>query len=153
MEDIKLLIITISNPLLFGIYKDDILIDTIKSDGKTSDELPKIYKQISSLYNITQVFYVNGPGSFMSIKVSYIFLKTISIVNDITLKATDGFQFNNNSPIKALGKKYFFKTKDDKIHLDFLNDEKIEQFSLPKKLDISIFSDDIEPNYNLPAVN
>ena len=40
----------------------------------------------------------------MAIKVAYIFLKTISITRSIDLYACEGFEFNQNSPIKALGK-------------------------------------------------
>ncbi|XPV52291.1 MAG: hypothetical protein ACNI3H_07725 [Halarcobacter ebronensis] len=61
----------------------------------------------------------------MAIKVAYIFLKTLRITKNIPLYASNGFNFNNNSPIKALGKKYFIK-EDDIIKVDFLdNDIKI----------------------------
>ena len=41
----------------------------------------------------------------MAIKVAYLFLKTISISKNIELESCSGFEFNKNSPIKALGKK------------------------------------------------
>ncbi len=149
----KILVISVANPILVGIYKDNNLMKTISQDGKTSDVLPIIFNNILKEYSIKEIFYVNGPGSFMAIKVAYIFLKTLSIVNNIPLKASDGFNFNNNSPIKALGKKYFFKSKDGKININFLEDKELEDFKLPKILDIKIFSKDSLPNYNLPAVN
>jgi tRNA A37 threonylcarbamoyladenosine modification protein TsaB len=153
MKNISILVIPIANPLLVGIYKNNQLIKTIVKDGKTSDILPLIFKDILATYTIKDIFYVNGPGSFMAIKIAYIFLKVLTITNNITLKATDGFYFNNNSAIKALGKKYFFKAKDDKIVLDILKaDSTVESFSLPKKLNKTIFSNKILPNYNLPAV-
>ncbi len=149
----KVLVISIANPILIGIYENDNLIKTISQDGKTSDVLPMVFDEILKEYNIEEILYVNGPGSFMAIKVAYIFLKTLSIVNDISLKASDGFSFNNNSPIKALAKKYFLKNKDGKIDIDFLEDKELKDFKLPQVLDIKIFNEDSLPNYNLPAVN
>ncbi|MCK5110012.1 MAG: hypothetical protein KAQ94_00735 [Arcobacteraceae bacterium] len=150
---INVLVISISNPILVGIYENNKLIETISKEGKTSDVLPMIFDKVLKEYNIDEILYVNGPGSFMAIKVAYMFLKTLSIINDISFKACDGFYFNNNSPIKALAKKYFFKSKDGKIEINFLKDKKLEDFKLPQVLDIKIFSEDSLPNYNLPAVN
>ena len=151
---IKILVISIAKPILIGIYEDNKLIKTISEDGKTSDILPVVFDMILQKYQPTEFLYVNSPGSFMAIKVAYIFLKTLSITNDITLKAVDGFIFNKNSPIKALGKKYFFKDKNNNIYLDFLDDNtKIEEFNLPKILDENIGSYDTLPNYHLPAVS
>ena len=149
----KILVISIAKPILVGLYKDNKLLKTITQDGKTSDVLPRIFDEILKEYTIEEILYINGPGSFMAIKVAYIFLKTLSIVNNISLKACDGLSFNSNSPIKALGKKYFFKNNNGKIYIDFLEDKNIEDFKLPQTLDINIFSEDSLPNYNLPAVN
>ncbi|MEA2049157.1 MAG: hypothetical protein U9O56_00265 [Campylobacterota bacterium] len=151
----KVFIIPISNPILVGVYdQNNNLVEVFQKDGKTSDILPNIFKTILEKYSLSSIFYVNGPGSYMSIKVSYIFLKTISIVHNIKLKASSGFNFNNNSPIKALGKKYFFNTKDDTIIVDFLDkDKQLKEFLLPDKIDETIFSEDSLPNYNLPAIN
>jgi tRNA A37 threonylcarbamoyladenosine modification protein TsaB len=149
----RVLVISISVPILVGIYKDNKLIEIISQDGKTSDILPKIFKTILDRYKLDEILYINGPGSFMSIKVSFLFLKTISITKDIPLKATDGFYFNSNSPIKALGKKYFFKGNNGKITTDILQNEKIKDFVLPNFLTMDIFSDDILPSYNLPVVS
>ena len=151
---INILVISVTNPILIGIYKDNILINSISQEGKTSDILPIIFDSLISKYNITSITYINGPGSFMAIKVSYIFLKTLCIVNDFKLFASSGFHYNKNSPIKALGKKYFFNTQDAKITLDFLNDNTVlYPFELPKMLDNNWLTENNEPNYNLPAVN
>ena len=153
-NNINVVIISIANPILVGIYKDNNLIQEIKKDGKTSDVLPFIFEQLLNKYTIKEIVYVNGPGSFMAIKVAYIFLKTLSITNDIILKACNAFMFNNNSPIKALGKKYFFNSKDDKIYLDFLENNSLqEEFKLPQEFPDEIASMDSLPSYNLPAVN
>jgi len=150
----KVLVISIANPILVGIYIEDKLVETIKENGKTSDVLPVIFKYILNKYDIKEILYINGPGSFMAIKVAYIFLKTLCITNNLILKASDGFSFNNNSPIKALAKKYFFKGENGKINLKFLKEDTIiEDFKLPQILNTNIFSNNSLPKYNLPAVN
>lgn len=148
-------VVSIANPILVGIYQNNQLIQQIEKEGKTSDILPEIMEDILKKFTLTEIIYVNGPGSYMAIKIAYIFLKTISITNNILLKAIDGFQLNQNSPIKALGKKYFFKDDNDKIKIDFLHkDTVLNKFELPKNfVDTKmIFSEDTLPNYNLPAV-
>ena len=87
----------------------------------------------------------------MAIKASYIFLKTISISKNIKFLACDGFYFNQNSPIKSLGNKWFVKDKNSII----LKEDQVlyvKEFALPEVLDISIFSEESEPLYVLPAV-
>ena len=90
----------------------------------------------------------------MAIKITYLFLKTIAISENIKLFASDGFEFNDNSPIKAIGTLYFLK-KDGKIHTNKINSadiKSIKEFQLPKELDDTLFSDENEPLYILPAV-
>jgi hypothetical protein len=88
----------------------------------------------------------------MAIKVSYIFLRTLSIVHQIPLYATEGFTFNENHPIKATGALYFMK-KDGKISTKKITAPIVlKDFILPQKLEPALFSRDIEPLYVLPAV-
>ncbi|OCL81689.1 hypothetical protein [Arcobacter porcinus] len=149
---IEVLVITISNPLLIGIYKDKELLKEYKLDGLTSEVLPIFFQNILEEYDIKRVSYVNTPGSFMSIKIAYIFLKTICMIKNIEFLAIDGFKFNENSPIKALGKKYFINTKDG-LKVDFLEKGcRISDFKLLKNLKDIEFSKDTLPIYNLPAV-
>jgi len=149
---IDVFVISISNPILVGVYKNKKLIMAYEDDGMTSDVLPSIFNKILNKYEVNGLCFVNSPGSYMSIKVSYVFLKTLAITNNIVLKAALGFHFNENSPIKALGKKYFFN-ENNEIVIDFLDDkEKIKKFMLPEILDESIFSSESLPKYNLPAV-
>lgn len=147
-----IVIISVANPILIGLYEDRKLIKTFTQDGKSSDIIPKIFSEILDEYALKRVFYVNSPGSYMAIKVAYVFLKTICIVKNIELFASSGFNFNQNSPIKALGKKYFINNSGS-IHIDFINEnEKIYDFVLPNILDEQIFTQDNLPQYNLPAV-
>ncbi|CAI8193964.1 MAG: Uncharacterised protein [Arcobacter lacus] len=149
---IEVLVITISKPVLVGIYENKQLIEEIQIEGKTSDELPSVFQKLLKKYDIKNLYYVNTPGSFMAIKVAYVFLKTISISKNIPLFACSGFEFNGNSPIKALGKKYFIKDEND-IKVDFIeNNAIIHNFKLPKNLGNIEFNENTLPIYNLPAV-
>jgi len=153
---IEVLVISISKPLLIGIYENKKLIKTYKDDGKTSDVLPQIFESILKEFELLRISYVNTPGSYMAIKVAYVFLKTISITKNIELRACSGFEFNQNSPIKALGKKYFIHDSTEKEHnvkVDFLdNNTKIHDFELPNVIENINFSEKTLPIYNLPAV-
>ena len=149
---IEVLVISISNPILIGIYKNENLIKEYKLEGKTSDLLPQLFEEILDKYEINRLNYVNTPGSYMAIKVSYVFLKTVSITKNIELRACSGFEFNENSPIKALGKKYFIQDKNE-VKVDFLEkDSIIRDFELPKSIDKINFNKQTLPIYNLPAV-
>ncbi len=148
----EVLVISISNPILIGIYVNGNLTNEYKLEGKTSDLLPELFEKILKEYDINRINYVNTPGSYMAIKVSYVFLKTISITKNIEFRACSGFEFNSNSPIKALGKKYFIKDENE-IKVDFLEkDCIIRDFELPKSIDKINFNKQTLPIYNLPAV-
>lgn len=148
----EVLVISISKPLLIGIYEDTKLVKTYEDEGMTSDVLPIILKNILDEKKIDRLIYVNTPGSYMAIKVAYVFLKTVSITHNIELLACSGFDFNENTPIKALGKKYFINSSDG-IKVDFLeNNCKMSPFKLPAVLENINLSTDTLPIYNLPAV-
>ena len=150
-KSVDLVFIGLSSPILIGIYENNKLIDKIISEEKSSDILPKIYSELSSKYDIKKLFFANGPGSFMAIKVAYIFLKSISILKNIPLFATDAFYFNENQPIKAIGKLFFVKLSSE------IKTQKIEiapefSFRLPNELDYSEFSTTVTPLYCIGAV-
>ncbi len=137
---------------MVGIYENKKLIKKYENDGVTSDVLPLIFENILNEYKINRIYYVNTPGSYMAIKVAYVFLKTLSITKNIELKSCSGFEFNGNAPIKALGKKYFINDENG-IKVDFLdNKSTMSDFKLPDLLENINFSDETLPIYNLPAV-
>ncbi len=149
---LEVLVISISNPLLVGVYKDGGLIEEFSKEGKTSDVLPLLFKELLEKYSFDSLSYVNTPGSYMAIKVAYVFLKTLSISKNLEFRACSGFEFNGNSPIKALGKKYFINDNGN-IKVDFLENKDIMQaFKLPKNINKINFKNETLPIYNLPAV-
>ena len=76
---VNILVISIATPIKIGIYKDDKLVEEIEKEGMTSDILPLIFKELLQKHEVKTIIYVNTPGSYMAIKVAYVFLKTICI--------------------------------------------------------------------------
>ena len=146
-----LVVIALTSPIIIGVYKDQILVETIKSEERSSEVLPELFRTLMAKYEIEHIVYANGPGSFMAIKVSYIFLRTLCIVKNISLLATDAFYFNNNCPIKAVGKLYFVKNRDA-IETVTLLEAPVMEFSLPQELRLEDFSSESAPFYGIGAV-
>lgn len=150
-KSVDVLLVALSSPIQIGIYENNKLIDTIVSEKKSSDVLPLIFSELFKTYSVKKLFFANGPGSFMAIKVAYIFLKSISILKKIPLFATDAFKFNNNSPIKAIGKLCFVKISSE------IKTQKLEivpeaNFKLPDVLDYNEFTTNTTPLYMIGAV-
>ncbi|PHR55740.1 MAG: hypothetical protein COA44_09805 [Arcobacter sp.] len=151
MPKVDVVVIELSTPILIGVYKEGSLIKTLISDEYSSEALPKLFKEIRSSYEIENIVYTRGPGSFMAIKVAYIFLRTLCIVDDIKLFATNAFTFNQNQPIKAFAKLYFMNDNGTITTKKF--DEPVNApFTLPKTIKLSDYSQETTPLYVLPAV-
>lgn len=151
LKSVDLVFITLSSPIQVGVYEDNLLIESISTNEKSSDVLPNIFNELSSRYEIKKLFYSNGPGSFMAIKIAYIFLKSMSILKNIPLLATDAFYFNKNQPIKAIGKLFFVKIRSE-IKTQKLEIAPEASFVLPDVLDYSEFSTAAAPLYGIGAV-
>ncbi len=148
---VDILLIALTSPIQIGIYEENTLVESISSDKKSSDVLPMIFDDIFKRYSVEKLFYANGPGSFMAIKVAYIFLKSISILKNIPLFATDAFYFNENQPIKAIGKLHFVKISSE-IKTQKLETVPEVKFNLPDVLDYNEFSKNTTPLYKIGAV-
>ena len=146
-----LVVIALSSPLLVGVYRDGTLIETVESDEKTSEVLPAICEKLMERYEFAHFAYAKGPGSFMAIKVGYIFLKTLSITKNIPLLATDAFYFNENTPVKAVGKLCFVKTTEG-IKTQMFDEVPLNRFRLPEELKLDDFETDTAPYYGIGAV-
>ena len=146
-----LLIISISSPLLLGVYEENRLIETVSSEQKTSEILLPFITETLEKYAISKIIYTRGPGSYMAIKLTYIMLKTIEIVRGIPCFGCSGFSLNNNQPIKAIGNLYFIKEKET------IMTKKYEQpvnapFALPQSIHDLEIDEESTPEYILPAV-
>ncbi len=146
-----MLIICVAKPILLGIYENNSLIQSYTCENKASESLAKLCEKALKNYDIKEFIYTNSPGSYMSIKFTYVFLKALCLVKNAKLSAVLAFEFNNQTPIKALAKKYF-KLQNDKIYLDFLGEDEIQDFILPQNLSKIKRSEDTLPRYILAPV-
>ena len=104
--------ISLSSPLQVGIYDNNNLIKQYETKEQTSEALPTLFQEILENFTCKRLFFAKGPGSFMAIKISYVFLKTLSISLGDPLYACDGFMFNANRPIRAMRNLYFMKENE-----------------------------------------
>ncbi|MEA2112304.1 MAG: hypothetical protein U9P71_09700 [Campylobacterota bacterium] len=149
----SVVVVALSLPLKIGLYnKENRLVKSYELNEHTSESLPRFFSSLLDEFEVSRLIYAKGPGSFMAIKVSYLFLKTLSIVKGIELLATDAFYFNNNTPIKAVGKLFFVKMAD-KIETQVFEEVPNSRFELPQELILEDFSDDSLPYYGIAAVS
>jgi len=152
MPKVDIIVIALSSPIYIGVYEQGRLTKTLESQEQSSEYLPDVFASLIETYDIETITYANGPGSFMAIKMSYLFLKSLEIIKGIKLYAALAFEFNDYSPIKALGKLYFHY-ENGEILTRPLGDVALKPMSLPKVLELKKYSTLTEPNYILPAVN
>ena len=144
-------VIALTSPIVVGIYKEGVLVERFESSAQSSDALPELFETILGKYTLSHLLYAKGPGSFMAIKIAYLYLKTLSIVLGIKLLATDAFYFNKNRPLKAVGKLYFVKIGSKITTQKFATPVEAD-FELPSALHLNDFSDDTAPYYGIGAV-
>ena len=147
----ELLIISISSPLLLGVYEDGKLIKTVSSELKTSEILLPLIMDYLDDYDISKIIYTRGPGSYMAIKLTYIMLKTIEIVRGVECVGCSGFALNGEEPIKAVGNLYFIKEKETIITKKYEHPVKV-LFALPQSIHDLELDEESTPEYILPAV-
>ena len=148
---VDVVVVALGSPLLVGVYEDGKLVRKIETEQKTSEALPLIFKEILQEFNVEKIYFAKGPGSFMAIKLVYIFFKTLQIATGVKLYGCEGFVFNGDMPIKAVGNLYFVK-ENGKIVTKKLSGEIKTRFSLPERLEDIACSEDISPLYVIPAV-
>lgn len=147
----ELLIISISSPLILGVYEEGELIDTLSSELQTSEILLPLIKKCLDQYDIFRIIYTRGPGSYMAIKLTYIMLKTIEIMQGIRCVGCSGFALNGGEPIKAIGNLYFIKEKETIITKKYEQPVNVK-FTLPQSIQDLELDEESTPDYILPAV-
>ncbi len=150
MKKVEVLVISLFSPLKVGVYENKTLIKEYISEEKTSEILPLFFAEIIKEYEIESLYYTKGPGSYMSIKIAYIFLKSMSILNGYKLKGALGFVLNGNSAIPAMRGLYFVN-EDDGVVIKKVDGVE-PRINLPTKLEKELFDEESAPFYKLPVV-
>ncbi|KGI56593.1 glycoprotease [Campylobacter sp. MIT 97-5078] len=133
---------------MLGIYEDEVLIKSVQSDERASEAVPILLQALLKKFEFSRLIYANGPGSYMGIKISFLSLKTLSIVKDIPLLAVSAFELNDFKPIRA-NKKLCFVYKKGEI---ILENTEAGEFFLPQSLQGLHLKKDNLPFYFLEAI-
>ncbi len=158
MNHASVLLCALSSPLLLGVYHKESLCLSLSHRGKCSDGLVQLWKQAlefmqSHHYNLEKIILARGPGSWMGIKLSYIFAQSIAIAQNIEIVGIDGFMLNDNNPIFAYGQSYFVKKGNEIIVQNkqaIISSE--QKPTLPQSLHQLSYSSQTSPLYILPAI-
>ncbi|GAA8133219.1 tRNA (adenosine(37)-N6)-threonylcarbamoyltransferase complex dimerization subunit type 1 TsaB [Helicobacter pylori] len=156
--ELDLALISLGEGVLLGVYQDNFLCTSYTSKSKTSEALVEVFSQLfkdfknPTLPAIKGVYYAKGPGSFTSLKLTHVFLHTLSLIHDFELYSTTGFDFNDNTPILAYANKYFVSKETESLS-DF-KDLKIvpKDFMLPPFLEKDKFTQLNTPFYILSPI-
>lgn len=148
IRKIEVLVVSLSTPLIIGVYIDDVLEREILTYDKASEALVDIFDCLLKEFEISRIIYTNGPGSFMGIKVAYTILRTISIVRDMKFEAVSGFELNGLGAIKA-NKNMSFILENGEI---LIKKAVPVKFKLPLNLSSLQLEKSTLPNYILGAV-
>ncbi|WP_305876343.1 tRNA threonylcarbamoyladenosine biosynthesis protein TsaB [Helicobacter pylori] len=156
--ELDLVLISLGEGVLLGVYQNNFLCTSYTSKSKTSEALVEVFLQLfkdfknPTLPVIKGVYYAKGPGSFTSLKLTHVFLHTLASIHDFELYSTTGFDFNDNTPILAYANKYFVSKERESL-TDF-KDLKIapKDFMLPPFLEKDKFTQLNKPFYILPPI-
>jgi len=115
LPEYVLLINPIASPFQMALYRDGKIENYWHCSGFVSDRLPEEIDKVFGKFKIRSIIYANGPGSFMAVKLTYIMLRTVEIVNGIPFYGCSAFSLNGGKPLKAAGNLYFVKEKENII--------------------------------------
>jgi len=149
---IQFLFLTVTSPFSLGVYSGGKLIKSYESQGKASDVLPIMIDEALMEFAPDEIYYSNGPGNHMALKIAFVCLRALSIIRKIPLYGVSPFVFNDGSAIKAFGNSYFVPTLD-KISIEiFEGEQTFPSVVLPCDINFEDMKGSNEPLFLLPPV-
>ncbi|WP_158655714.1 hypothetical protein [Helicobacter cynogastricus] len=148
--------LSLESPVQMGVYVCGELVRAFSSVEQVSVALVALGTQVvtwcaSCGLNLEAIFYATGPGSFTAMKLTHVFLHTLSVAQNLSLSGALGFDFNHCQPIKAFGKNYYCY-EHGRIVLCTLEGVVTIPMQLPNFLNPKCFLKDPQPLYLLPPV-
>jgi len=64
--------LAVTSPVKVAVYEKGRCIETWEREGKCSEVLPPLLHDVLYGYRLKAIYYANGPGSFMAIKIAYV---------------------------------------------------------------------------------
>jgi tRNA A37 threonylcarbamoyladenosine modification protein TsaB len=147
---VEVVVVPFQTPILVGVYRDRQLERGVQLEGKVSETLPPFFEELLRREQLEGLYYSRGPGSFMGVRLTFLFLKTLSIIYQIPFRGVDSFYFTGGKPIKGPGASFFVK-KEGIIVVSREVDE-VGTPSLPPVLNPADFEEEVEPLYLVKAV-
>ncbi|BCZ16880.1 Universal bacterial protein YeaZ [Helicobacter sp. NHP19-003] len=153
-----MLILSLQEPVKVGVYAPSgEFLHALVSNERTNVALIEIFENLLEWLKaqdlaIQVLYYVKGPGSFMAMKLTHIFVHAWVLLNPTPLHSALGFAFNGASPIKAFGKSFYVFEDDQVVLKTFESPPKCQEMALPSVLDPLLFTTDNKPLYFLPPV-
>ncbi len=151
-EPVTLLLLSVASPIQIGLYdRSGQRIEAFSYEQKASAVLYSAFEAIEGRFEITALAYARGPGSFMGLKLGFVFLRSYAIVKGLPMYAADSFLFNEGAPIGASRSRSYVK-EGDRISIRRLESPPKSAMALPDRLDWSAMDAPLEPLYIQPAV-
>ncbi|GHV10482.1 glycoprotease [Campylobacterota bacterium] len=152
MRSVSLLLLSATRPTRLAIYGEDGgVIEQFQSDLPLTESLYDAIKAFDEAYAIERVLYARGPGSFMGLKLGYLFLRSFALGRGIDFLAADSFALSGGAPIHSHSKRWFVLENGSAAIRSF-DSAPAEVLSPPERLDLTLFSAETAPNYILSAV-
>ncbi|MGE4295437.1 MAG: hypothetical protein AB7E49_07045 [Campylobacterales bacterium] len=146
------LLVSASRPMRLAVYDlGGNRLELHESDAPATESFYPFFKTIDDRYDIARVAYARGPGSFMGLKLGYVFLQSFAMARRIPFASVSSFALTRGAPVQAHGKRWFVLEGGEVSVRAF---ETPPQAALlpPEQIDFSIFEAACEPEYLMPAV-
>jgi tRNA A37 threonylcarbamoyladenosine modification protein TsaB len=152
LRNVTVLLISAAKPCFFALYDENgEMIEQESCDKPLTESLYVLMSAAERRYSIKRVLYVNGPGSFMGLKLGFVFMRTFALAREIDFAACDSFAITGGAPVFSHKNRWFVKNGSSIELIRFENPPE-NRLIPPKKLNMANFSGDTTPCYLLPAV-
>ena len=139
------MVLSLCSPTQIGVYKNGKLSYALRSEEKAGDYLACAFSDIlQKEKKIDEILYANGPGSFLGLKLAYLFLSALAMTQAVNFFAIDIFEITREVP--ANKGFVFIKNKGSISTVS----GSLSCILLPKHIDNLSKSSDLEPFYFLP---
>ena len=152
MRNATLLLISAIKPFVLAVYDErNELIEQHASDQHLTTALYMITSEIDARYCVTKVAYIRGPGSFMGLKLGFVFMRSFALARGIDFTAADSFALTADRPVFSHKNRYFVK-ENGVISVQRFDQPQPNFLIPPLALDTTIFNADTLPQYILGAI-
>lgn len=149
---VTVLLISASRPMRLAVYdRAGAKLESFESDAPATESFYPLFKAIDEQYAIEKLAYARGPGSFMGLKLGYVFMQTLALARNLPFAAASSFALSGGAPVHAHGKRWFVP-QGNEVSVQTFDPAPENRLLPPDRLDLSLFDTNTEPDYLMPAV-